>query len=315
MALLYDFKKFLFRGEKMDGESDFKENKIAIIGLGLIGGSLGLSLKCGTPDLKIIGIDREEIINKAIIRGAVDGGTDCLQEGVKDADIVIIATPVKVILNLLPKIKPFLKKDCLVTDTGSTKVEILAEAEKAFSNKVDFIGGHPIAGLEKGGIEHATPALFRKKPYLVTPKKGNNVTANQKLSSLINHIGAWEMEIDSQEHDQIVALISHLPHLIAVIMANMFGLWAKEKNKKDYFKINGNAFQDMTRVATSPFNIWRDIYETNTEYTIYFLEQLEKWLAKTKEKIARNPSELEEDFEMAKSFKEKMLNIKVKGIE
>lgn len=292
----------------MEEESDFKHNNITIIGVGLIGGSIGLSLKKKNPVLKIVGVDRQEIITKALSRGIVDKGTINLSDGVKDADMVIIATPVKTIISLLSQIKPFLKKGCIVTDTGSTKQEIMVEAEKVFSKKVDFIGGHPLAGLERGGLEYASCDLFKEKPYLVIPKKENSFLAHQKLSSLINCLEAYEIAINNaQEHDQIMALVSHLPQLIAVIMTNMLGLWVRKKKNDDYFKISGKVFQEMTRVASSPFDIWKDIYQTNANFTLGTIEELERWVVKIKEKIARNPAELEEYFTTAQFFKDEML--------
>ncbi|GAH99475.1 unnamed protein product [marine sediment metagenome] len=159
----------------MNGESDFK--KITIIGVGLIGGSLGLALKENRPNFKIVGIDKQEIIEKAIARGAIDEGTVNLKEGIKEADIIIIATPVKTILDLLPKISPFLKKGCLVTDTGSTKVQIVERANKVLSKDIFFIGGHPMAGSEKCGIEAADPHLFQEKTYILTPTNKSNLIA------------------------------------------------------------------------------------------------------------------------------------------
>jgi len=120
----------------MREESDFSFNKISIIGVGLIGGSLGLALKGKKPNFKIVGIDKQKIIEKAIARGAIDKGTVNPEEGIKEADIVIIATPVKTILDLLPKISPFLKKGCLVTDTGSTKGQIVGRANQVLSKDV-----------------------------------------------------------------------------------------------------------------------------------------------------------------------------------
>ncbi len=142
----------------MEEESDFK--KITIIGVGLIGGSLGLALKKKKPNFKIVGIDKQEIIEKAIARGAIDEGTVNLEEGIKEADIVIIATPVKTILNLLTQINPFLKKGCLVTDTGSTKRQIVERADKVLSKDIFFIGGHPMAGSEEYGIKSANFLIF-----------------------------------------------------------------------------------------------------------------------------------------------------------
>lgn len=294
----------------MDGENDFKYKRITIIGLGLIGGSLGQSLKLNSSHLEIVGVDKKSVIEKAISCGAIDRGTTVLQKGVKDSDIIVIATPVQVILKMLSEIKPYLKKGCLITDTGSTKTEIMKEAEKVLTDEFDFIGGHPIAGSEKEGITSANPDLFKNKPYLLIPKKRNSPSAKLKLSTLINSICAIEMDIGIKEHDELLALISHLPHLIAVIMTNMFGLWSAEKNKEDYLKIGGNYFQEMTRVATSPFSIWKDIFETNSTNITDFLLKLEKLLAAARKKITDNPDLLEEDFRTAKFFKEKMLEAK-----
>jgi prephenate dehydrogenase len=149
----------------MKEESDFNFNKISIIGVGLIGGSLGLALKEKNPNFKIVGIDKQEIIEKAITRGAIDKGTVNLEEGIKEADIIIIATPVKTILNILTQINPFLKKGCLITDTGSTKQQIVQKANKVLSKDTLFIGGHPMAGSEEYGIESANPHLFQDRTY------------------------------------------------------------------------------------------------------------------------------------------------------
>jgi prephenate dehydrogenase len=221
--------------------------------------------------------------------------------------MVIIATPVKDIIKLLKRLKPFLSKQCLVTDTGSTKTDIIKEAWHVFSDEYDFIGGHPMAGLEKGGIEYAYPDLFEGKPYLIVPKSGNSSTAGLKMSSLVNRIGAIEIKMDATEHDRVVALVSHLPQLIAVLMTNMLGSAVQENDKEQYFRIGGNVFNEMTRVASSPFAIWKDIYQTNRTWTVASIEALEDLLEKAKEKITKNPVELEEDFNRAKYLKEKML--------
>ncbi len=291
----------------MKEESDFKN--VTIIGCGLIGGSIGLALKKNDRSLTVFGVDRAEFLAKALHSGAIDQGSEYIEEGVKGADIVILATPIKEIINLLTKLKLWLPANCLLTDTGSTKMAIMAMAEQIFSDKFDFIGGHPLAGLEKGGIANASADLFVGKPYLVIPKKGNSSSAHKKMSSLISRVGAVELKMDASEHDCVVALVSHLPQLIAVIMSNMLGLLVKKNNNEQYFKISGNVFQEMTRVATSPFNIWKDIYQTNGKFTIDFIVELEDWLDKIKEKIAHNPAALEEDFERAKYFKEQMLKM------
>ena len=291
----------------MSEESDFK--KITIIGCGLIGGSIGLALKKNHYCKQVFGVDKQQVIEKAIQSGAIDRGSDRIEESLENTDMVILATPVRDIIELLNKLKPLLSKRCLVTDTGSTKSDIMKEAENVFGENDDFIGGHPMAGSEKGGIEYAHADLFVGKPYIVIPRIGNSKFAALKMSSFINQIGAVEIKMEAAEHDRAVAIISHLPQLISVMMTNMLGSLVEENNNEQYFRISGNVFNEMTRVANSPFSIWQDIYQTNAEWTVAFIEELENLLEKAKEKIIRNPAELEEDFKKAKYFKEKILQI------
>ena len=291
----------------MNEESDFTEfTGITIIGCGLIGGSLGLALRENQFSGQIFGIDRKEVLKKAIERGAIDTGSEYIEEGVKNAEIVILATPVREIIQLLEKIKPFLSKECLVTDTGSTKTEIIKRANIVFSDKNDFIGGHPMAGLEKGGIEHAKADLFSGKPYITVSRKNNSEIASLKMSHLLKKIGAFEIKLSAEEHDRIIALVSHVPQLISVIMTNMFGQQVQEGYSEKCFKIGGNAFNELTRVASSPFSMWGDIYQTNSKWVISFIDNLEEMLEIAKKKLATNPYSLEEDFKKAGFYKEKM---------
>ncbi|MCJ7789930.1 MAG: prephenate dehydrogenase/arogenate dehydrogenase family protein, partial [Candidatus Atribacteria bacterium] len=229
----------------MKEESDFK--KITIIGVGLIGGSLGLALKKKNLKYKITGIDKLEIIEKAIARGAIDEGTIDLQNGIKEADLIIIATPVKTILDLLPRINPFIKKGCVVTDTGSTKGQIVETAEKILSKDVYFIGGHPIAGSEKYGIDSADSHLFQDKTYILTITKDTNLLALKKILLLIKIINAKKLILDPLEHDRIVGAVSHLPQIVAISLTNMIGELGQLENSDNYFKAIGEGFKDMTR--------------------------------------------------------------------
>ncbi|MCJ7789421.1 MAG: prephenate dehydrogenase/arogenate dehydrogenase family protein, partial [Candidatus Atribacteria bacterium] len=229
----------------MKEESDFK--KITIIGVGLIGGSLGLALKKKNPKFKISGIDKLEIIEKAIARGAIDEGTIDLENGIKEADLIIIATPVKTIIDLLPRINPFIKKGCIVTDTGSTKGQIVETAEKILAKEVYFVGGHPIAGSEKYGIDSADPYLFQDKTYILTITKDTNLLALKKILLLIKIINAKKLILDPLEHDRIVGAVSHLPQIVAISLTNMIGELGQLENSDNYFKAIGEGFKDMTR--------------------------------------------------------------------
>ena len=286
----------------MNGESDFK--KITIIGVGLIGGSFGLALKENRPNFKIVGIDKSEIIEKAIARGAIDRGTINLKEGIKEADIIIIATPVKTILNLLPQISPFLKKGCLVTDTGSTKVQIVERANKVLSKDIFFIGGHPMAGSEECGIEAADSNLFQEKTYILTPTEKSNLVAIEKISSLIKMIGANRLILDHLEHDRIVGAVSHLPQIMAVSLMNMTGELVQKENNNNYFKAIGEGFKDMTRIALSPSKIWEDICDTNKDPILEMIQKFKQYLNLIEDKLINDPEDLKEEFQKASKLRE-----------
>lgn len=288
----------------MEEESDFSLNKISIVGVGLIGGSLGLALKEKKPNFKIVGIDKQEIIEKAIARGAIDEGTVNLEEGIEEADIVIIATPVKTILDLLPKINPFLKRGCLVTDTGSTKGQVVERANEALSKDIFFIGGHPMAGSEKCGIESANPHLFQDRTYILTPTKKSNLIVIEKIFSLIKMIDANRLILDPLEHDRIVGAVSHLPQIIAVSLINTIGELALRGNNNNYFKAIGEGFKDMTRIASSPYKIWEDICETNQENILKMIQEFRNYLEVIEDKLKNNPSSLKKEFQKASKLRE-----------
>ena len=288
----------------MEEESDFSFNKISIIGVGLIGGSLGLALKEKHLNFKIVGIDKQKIIEKAIARGAIDEGTVNLEEGIKEADIIIIATPVKTILNILTQINPFLKKGCLVTDTGSTKQQIIQKANKVLSEDVFFVGGHPIAGSEKYGIESADPYLFHNKTYILTRTHKNNLGAIEKISLLIKVIGAKKLILDPFEHDKIVSAVSHLPQIIAVSLINAIGELDLRGNNNNYFKAVGEGFKDMTRIASSPYKMWEDICDINQENILEMIQEFKNYLEVMEDKLKNDPNSLKEEFQKAKKLRE-----------
>ncbi len=287
----------------MKEESDFK--KITIIGVGLIGGSFGLALKKKKPSFKIVGVDKQKVIEKAITREAIDEGTISLEEGIKEADVVILATPVKTILDLLPQINPFLKKGCLVTDTGSTKQKIVQKADKVLSKDIFFIGGHPMAGSEEYGIESANPHLFQDRTYILTPTKKSNLIAIEKISSLIKMIDAKKLILDSLEHDRIVGTVSHLPQIMAVSLLNMVSGLVQKENNNNYFKAIGEGFKDMTRIASSPYKIWEDICDTNQENIVEMIQEFKSYLGVIEDKLKNSPNSLKEEFQTAKMLRKK----------
>lgn len=288
----------------MEEECDFSFNKITIIGVGLIGGSFGFALKEKKANFKIVGIDKKEIIEKAIARGAIDEGTVNLKEGIKEADLVIIATPVKTIINILTQINPFLKRGCLVTDTGSTKGQIVARADKVLSKDIFFIGGHPMAGSEECGIESANPHLFQDRTYILTPTKKSNLIAIEKIFSLIKMIGANRLILNPLEHDRIVGAVSHLPQIIAVSLINMVSELIQKENNNNYFKAVGEGFKDMTRIASSPYKVWEDICYTNKEIILEMIQEFRNYLGVIEDKLKNDPSSLKEEFQKASKLRE-----------
>lgn len=288
----------------MKEESDFK--KITIIGVGLIGGSLGLALKEKKPNFKIVGIDKQKIIEIAITRGAIDEGTVNLEEGIKEADVVILATPVKTILGLLPKINPFLKRGCLVTDTGSTKGQVVERANEVLSKDVFFIGGHPMAGSEKYGIDSADPHLFQDKTYILTPTNKSNLVALKKTFSIIRMIGAKRLILDPLDHDRIVGAVSHLPQILAVSLTNTISMLVQKENNNNYFKAVGEGFKNMTRIASSPYRIWEDICETNQENILEMIQEFKNYLEVIIDKLKNDPNSLKEEFQKASKLRENL---------
>jgi prephenate dehydrogenase len=234
---------------------------ITIIGLGVIGGSLGLSIKQFVPSAVVTGFDVKAKVDSALQREAIDYGAVSLQAAVHDADIIFLCTPVRTIIRLMPSVAAHCQRTAVITDVGSTKGEITAAAAKVFRTNGIFVGGHPMAGSEGKGIEHADPLLFQNATYVLCtePKQQKKITP---LTGLLRSIGARVLFLSAKDHDTIAAAISHLPQLIAVAMMTLVG----EKNKKHpgYLQLAAGGFRDITRIASSPYGMWGSILETNT---------------------------------------------------
>lgn len=246
--------------------------QITIIGTGLIGGSLALALKQLSPPPKIIGVDKKpEVIDTALFLKAVDEGTTSLEEGVKNSDIVFIATPVGTIVKIIKKIIPHLKPSSIVTDTGSVKARIVEEVEKFLPPKIYFIGGHPMAGSEKEGITAASGFLFKNSYYLLTPTPKIDTEVFKRLHSLLTQIGARVLTIDAKKHDLAMATISHLPHLVSASLVN---LAVNQIDKtENLLQLAAGGFRDMTRTANSNPELWLDIVFENDSAILKVLKE------------------------------------------
>ncbi len=234
---------------------------ITIIGLGVIGGSLGLAIKQTDPSITVTGFDNVEHIDAALHRDAIDFGSISLPSLLHDADIIFLCTPVHTIIELLPTIAGYCKRSAIITDVGSTKLEITNAAKKVFKKNGLFIGGHPMAGSEGKGIEFADPLLFQNATYVLCADNSQKRKII-KLTSLLQSIGTRVLFLSAKDHDTIAASISHLPQLIAVALMNM----VEKKNKKHpgYLQLAAGGFRDITRIASSPYGMWNDILTSNS---------------------------------------------------
>ncbi len=263
-----------------------KNRKITIIGCGLIGGSVALALRRRRPDLSVACLDLAEhlpAIREAEVADEV-GTLEEMDAHVPGSSFVLLATPVQAILETLARIRPYLSADAIVTDVGSTKEQIMAGAQALMPPGVHFIGGHPMAGSERSGVEAADPLLFSERAYLLCPYPDTPPDALLSLMDLVESLLALPITIDPQEHDRIMATVSHLPQLIAVAL--MHAAHAEDATHTMLDTLAGRGFLDMTRLAASDFGMWRGVLDTNREAIRESLDRFSKSLAQLREAIS-----------------------------
>jgi prephenate dehydrogenase len=265
--------------------------RVAIVGVGLMGGSLALAIRRFCPGAEVIGIDFPQVLKKAHHRRALDRGYPParLEEGVAEADYVFLATPIRTIIRLVEEVPSMLKEGTILSDLGSTKVEICQAAERSVPNGVCFIGGHPLTGSEARGIDHADPFLFQNALYILTPLDVPDEKAKE-LARFLERLGALILYLDPQAHDRIVAYTSHLPQLLAVGLTNLVG-------REGYLSLAAGGFRDLTRVASSPYEIWKEILGTNIAPIQEALDALIQELVVLRERLGKGG--LGEDFARA----------------
>jgi prephenate dehydrogenase len=278
--------------------------RATILGTGLIGGSFALALRKYATDLHISGWDRPEIVNQARSRNAIDEPFADLAPALRSADLIYIALPIGVTLDLLPEIARLAPKHALVTDACSTKLRIAQSAAENFSASTAlFLGGHPMAGREVAGIAQADADLFRNAPYaLVTD---SSVTSDAPPSDrdprvsaflkLLEKIGARPLWLGAQQHDYAVGMVSHLPQLAAVALGSFLYDHLDENGLP--ITVAGPGLRDSLRLAGSPYSTWRDIVLTNREVLSAALDLFARRLDDLRERL--NSRELEADFDAA----------------
>lgn len=233
-----------------------KFKQITIIGVGLIGGSIGLAVKKKSLSTRIIGVTaHKRTLKKALKRRAIDIGTLNVRKSVLDSDMVILAAPVDKILSTLKKIKPHLKKGCIVIDVASVKEKIVRNAERITGRKGYFVGAHPMAGSEQRGIDNADGNLFKDAPCILTKTRKTNAKALKAVSNFWKAMGSKIYVLSPSEHDKKISNISHLPHIVASALS----LAAKPSS----LEFASTGFKDTTRIAASNPDLWISILLSN----------------------------------------------------
>ena len=233
---------------------------VAIVGVGLIGGSFALALRKAGYQGRIMGVSSPRTIEAALSRKVIDEAL-ALDEAIPQADVVYLAQPIERILETVSLLDPLLGPGSLVTDAGSTKVRIVETAKSAI-HRGQFLGGHPMAGKERRGVEEADPDLFAGRTWVLTPSDPAELETPQAATFVdwVRRIGAAPVILPPGEHDRVVAFTSHLAQLVSTALAATV---ADQVNTPDHLQVAGPGLADMTRLALSPYDIWQDILRTN----------------------------------------------------
>lgn len=278
---------------------------VSILGVGLIGGSFGLALRAAGFGGKIFGVSSPRTIEAALQRGAIDAGKP-LAEAVAASDLVYVAQPIGRIIELLPEIGRHAPSTCLVTDAGSTKRRIVERGNAVFREGAAFLGGHPMAGKAERGVERAEADLFRGAVYVLTPPNGRLAGAPvvEEFVEWIKRIGAVPWVLNPHVHDEVVAWTSHLPQLLSSALALTV---SSHVHDPEHLKVAGRGLRDMTRLAESSYDIWRDILTTNGDNLKVALERFSARVKHFQEHLAA--PELEHDFNAARKIREKLFEV------
>jgi prephenate dehydrogenase len=273
-------------------------NKTAILGVGLLGGSLALALKRKKLSKEICGFGRKaENLKKAKRRCIIDSWSLDSGEAVEGADLVVFATPTGTFLEIADNVRPALSKGSIQMDLGSVKGVLVNEMEKILPR---FVGCHPIAGGDRSGADSANPELFKNALCIITKTANTENASFKKIKALWQAVGARTEVMDPVEHDRIYALVSHLPHLLAYALVNTAG----EVNP-DYLHFAGPGFRGSTRIARSSPELWKDILLLNKENVLNFLSLYKKDLEKIEGLLQKNDKDaLKEAFSRAKALRE-----------
>jgi prephenate dehydrogenase len=282
--------------------------QVTIIGVGLIGGSLGMILRRKGLASKIVGVGRRvENLKTAVELGAIDRYVADSKEGVKDADLVVLATPVDTYDRHLNEWATCLKPGAIVTDVGSVKGELVERSERMMPAGVHFVGAHPIAGKEKTGVAAGSEQLFMGARCILTPTKQTNQQALEQVRTMWQETGSIVLTMDPYLHDKILGAVSHLPHVAAFALMNALIDIRAQMPALDLAGHSGGGLRDTTRIAASSPEMWRDIFLWNRDNVVAFIEAYERSLGELKRLIKTGDAAgIEKALERAKQEREQI---------
>lgn len=277
--------------------------KVGIVGLGLIGGSIALAARQRWPGGMVVAVDAKDVLEKAMVLHAIDVAADD-PIVLADVDLVILAAPVRQNLEVLARLAEFVPQTAVVTDTGGTKREIV-EAARALPRRLTFIGGHPLGGAARGGIEHARPDLFVDRPWLFTPASDAPADVLDRLFRFARAFGASPQVMGAEEHDELLAYISHLPQLVSSALMHVVG----EAAGREGLALTGRGLQDMTRLASSPAGIWGEVGASNADRLGSALDALIAVLTDLRNELGTS-SGIERVFASANRWRDELLSLR-----
>jgi prephenate dehydrogenase len=270
--------------------AEFFVPKLAVVGVGLIGGSFALALKEAGLVGEIVGIGRGRAnLETAREKGIIDAFTHSLSEGVAGADVVFLSTPVQTLSKVASEVLPHMKPGSILTDGGSVKADVIAAIEPMLPADVHFVPGHPVAGTEQSGAAAAFATLYRGRRCILTPTSRTSPDALAKIKHLWQAAGSEVVVMTPEKHDRILAAISHLPHMVAYALVDAVGNCSDEN--ENILNYSAGGFRDFTRIASSDPTMWRDIALSNRTALLEVIENFEKSLAEVKQDIAAGNGE------------------------
>ena len=277
-------------------------NHVALVGLGLIGGSIGLALHKAKAAQQVIGYDLGKgVSDRARKVGAIDQTYSTLADAVRGAELVVLATPVGTMRALLQNLATCVTPGAVVTDVASTKAQVISWAEEFLPPSVSFVGGHPMAGKEQSGVEAADASLFQNHIYCLTPTARTRPAAISKVSAFVEALGARVRFLEPAEHDGQVAGVSHLPFIASIALVNTV---AASSSWGDASLLAANGFRDMSRLAGGSPEMYRDICLTNSEAITHWLDEYITTLRTIRNSIAEHDRNLAETFAHAQELRQ-----------